>query len=150
MSPHFQPLGLSLIYDEFDRAFRTAAKLIPSHPSWYDKRVGCKEATTGPYAPEVPPGKIHSSLGDDGAKYVLIGTRFGNIVLFMSSQQYGEFRDPRVKIYLPHGVEELHLFYGSDVDNKIIRKLFGRPEIYQDNIHVTIERMFPGREVYGF
>lgn len=66
-----------------------ASEKIEFNPDWANGIDGLANAVNGNNAPAIPAGEVRASIDRSGRKILLIGTRFGNVLIFMRYSDEG-------------------------------------------------------------
>jgi hypothetical protein len=121
----------------FENAFSRADKEIPFDPKWEGPPNRYKNAVSGAIAPRVDIGRTVCSTDEKGLKYIFIGTRFGNIIVYEPFS--GNETDPIYRIFLPSEVESMRLFHGYQLTEERMVFVFGGDN--RPNVGIKIELM---------
>lgn len=125
----------------FAKAFAEATPVI-FNPLWANGTGYFDFAVKGEHAPVVEEGKSVSSLSLDDREIVMIGTRFGNVVVF---QRYADKEKGIYVNNLPDTVKKLFngMLAQGQLDEDSIAVLLGDSSNARDNIGQCYKRYFP-------
>lgn len=86
-------------------------KEIPYNAKWENGTGYFDNAVYGKDAPVISAGELVKSISTGGRKIILIGTRFGNIVLFE------RYTDPESDVVVTNQPQEIEKLFGSLILN---------------------------------
>lgn len=111
-----------------DEVFKTKLDLIDTiveyNPKWENGTGYLDHAVIGDLAPRLVAGQEAKSFSPEGRSIILIGTHFGNVVVFKRNQS------PTSKIYVGNYPNEIKRFYvgssvGTSLDSESMTLLLG-------------------------
>lgn len=109
---------------------------IDFNPSWANGTGYFNSATRGKHAPSLTPGQMVKATDNNGRRIILIGTRFGNVVVF---DRYAKASGEQVFVTnAPSSVTVKSLIERGAVSEEGMFTLLGCPGT-TDNIGETIE-----------
>lgn len=121
-------MSLSLAEIHFDKVFQEVTTVIPFNPAWVDgKDGGLIHAVIGDVAPKVEEGAIVKSTDADGRKILIVGTLFGNAVVFEHGSNY--------QGHVPPAIGYMHPRLDNGVDLATMRRWIG----VKDNIGTHVK-----------
>ena len=129
----------------FVASFNAVQKEVEYNPKWENGTGYLDHAVKGDHAPELLCGEMAKSVSTKGRRIVLIGTRFGNIVLF---DRYSDPESKAVVSNMPNQITTLlrGSLVGTNLstDDVTLPLLLGDPtnQRFNPNIGARIEQVF--------
>lgn len=127
------------MYALFENAYARTDKIIPFDEKWEYPTNRYNRAVSGQHAPKVTAGRTVCAEDRNGLKYVFIGTRYGNVLVYEPYK--GNETDPVYRIQMPNEVAALQLFHGSQLNLDQLNIAVGSDTT--PNIGVRLEGMLP-------
>lgn len=129
----------------FQAMFEKLQTTIPFNTEWENGTGYFNNAVFGQDI-ALAPGEMAKSIDTTNRKIVMVGTRFGNVVLF---ERYSEGKNDVITSNVPSEVSDLFLnsSLGSKTSEEVIELLLGQTySSIPKNIGIKIEEMFSAWE----
>ena len=129
-----------LMYILFENAYIRADQSIVYDRRWETPPGRYEGAVRGIYAPKVPLGRTVSSMDDRGLKYLFIGTRFGNALVY---EPVSNEHDNQViyRIQLTPDIQRLRWYNGYQLNDELMLLSVGNDS--NPNLGVKLELVLP-------
>lgn len=133
------------MYRMFEHAWSRADKVVDYDERWVAGLGRRPGVNPGTYMPTVAIGRTYAARDSSGLKYLMIGTRFGNVLVYEPS--HGNEIDPIYKVWIPQGLEQLQWYNGSQLNDDTMRMTVGSDTTV--NVGVKLETLLPPVESNG-
>lgn len=124
------------MYVLFEHAFSRAERQIPYDPKWEKPPGKYEGAVAGPYAPSVQVGRTLASIDERGLKYLFVGTRFGNVLVYEPFPN-NDTDAVVYRIQLPSQVQRMQWFHGYQLSEELMLLAVGHDRT--PNVGVKLE-----------
>lgn len=128
----------------FDHAYGRAAKTIMYSPNWRTGIDRYLNAVKSLSAPTVPIGKVYVTQGMNDMRFIFIGTRFGNVVVFEVFKTVKRKVESVFIVHIPKEIEHYLWFNGYILNEDTMLLALG--DDAKINIGQLIEKITPDEE----
>lgn len=144
--PNNWPPGQWPVHDVFMGAW-DCAEDIEYVSKWFHYIDRFVNIVSGPTAPKLHPGEVRRFFDARRLRVLIIGTRFGNVVIFQEQHDRESVKEPDYRIHIPQELNQFRWYNGSRLNGHLMQFTVG--EGNKPNIGILVENYFYGDDDQG-